>query len=95
VLRSAHIIQLCVVALLGVGLIMTASAGMEVGSPAGFGTPGSGGGRMAMLNPRALIYAGLALAVMFAASRINVRQLFATRAWANASSRCSSTSVSR
>ena len=79
-LRSAHVLQLCVVALLGVGLVMIQSAGMGV-------DPESGAGRgfdpVAMLLGRNTIYALIAVMVMLTAAWVDVRQLFRARGWAN------------
>lgn len=80
-LRSAQIIQLCVVALLGVGLVMTQSAGLSVrdGVAGGHGAlPG-----LDVLTSRNAIYAGLAILAMAFASRVNVRMLFQKRGWSN------------
>lgn len=74
-LRAGQIIQLTVIALLGVGLVMVHSAGMTVGS-----------GQRSMtsvLMSRNMIYAGIALLAMFVASHINVRQLFTSRGLTN------------
>src|SRR5690606_10329834 len=80
-LRSAHILQLAVVALLGVGVVMVHSASLRVGAT----DPAAGpeAWLLAAFAGRNTIYALLAIAVMLAASRINVRQLFRTHGWTN------------
>lgn len=89
VIRSSHILQLAVVALLGLAVIMVNSAAVTVGGAgASGGSGGSGdvglvGGVMGVLGSRAVVYAVLAIGVMLLASRINVRQLFAARGWTN------------
>ncbi|MCE9590088.1 MAG: putative lipid II flippase FtsW [Planctomycetes bacterium] len=77
-LRPSHILQLSVVALLGVAVVMVHSAGMTIAS--------GHGGRIdptAMLYSRTTIYAALAVAAMLLASRINVRELFRVHGLAN------------
>ena len=74
-LRSSHILQLTVVALLGVAVVMVNSAGMTLGG--GHASP------LAMLTSRSSIYAALAVIAMLFASRINVRELFRARGVAN------------
>lgn len=76
-LRSAHILQLAALALLGVGVIMVPSAALRVGPDVNLSSPG------AVLGSRQMMYALIAALVMFAASRVNVRQLFRSRGWAN------------
>lgn len=76
-LRSAHILQLAVVALLGVGVVMVPSAALRVGEDAGPVGP------MALLTGRQALYALIAVALMWTASRINVRELFRTHGLAN------------
>jgi cell division protein FtsW len=89
VIRSSHILQLAVVALLGLAVIMVNSAAVTVGGAGASGTSGGGGdaglvgGLTGVLTSRAVVYAVLAVAVMGLASRINVRQLFAARGWTN------------
>ncbi len=80
--RSSHILELAVVALLGIAVIMVNSAGARVGAP----DPDHAGlvaGTTQILTSRPIIYAALAIGVMMLASRINVRQLFAVRGWTN------------
>ncbi|MEX0654321.1 MAG: putative peptidoglycan glycosyltransferase FtsW [Phycisphaeraceae bacterium] len=77
-LRSAHLVQLAVVALLGVGVLMVHSASLHVGG----GAAGEGG-LLAMFASRHTVYAGLAIAAMLLASRINVRELFRHHGWTN------------
>lgn len=74
-LRTSQILQLSVIALLGVGLIMVNSSGMVIG--AGRADP------VGMLTSRAAVYAGLAVALMLLASRLNVRELFRLKGWTN------------
>ncbi len=68
-LRRAHIVQLAAVALLALGVVMVHSAGATVAGD-------DGGGLLAALKSRHAMYALLAIGVMMAASRIDVRQLF-------------------
>lgn len=81
--RSSHILQLAVVALLGLAVIMVNSAGARVGVEGHTGDVGLVAGATDVLTSRAVIYAVLAVGVMLLASRINVRQLFAVRGWTN------------
>jgi cell division protein FtsW len=74
-LRAGQVIQLTVIALLGVGLVMVHSAGMTVGDGA---KPLS-----SVLMSRNMIYAGIAILAMLFASRINVRQIFTSRGLTN------------
>ncbi len=82
-LRSSHILQLAVVALLGLAVVMVNSAGARVGVPGQTGDAGFIAGLAGVVTSRAVIYALLAVGVMVLASRINVRQLFAVRGWTN------------
>lgn len=75
-LRPAHIIQLCVAALLGLGLVMVHSAGMSVNSHQDLSP-------LNLLIDRNSLYALLALLAMFVASRVNIRQAFHSRNWTN------------
>lgn len=90
--RSAHILMACVVALLGFGVLMTHSAGMRIGGVpdpmlwgdgpepvARWGITAALGG----LAGRNLLYAALAIGAMLFASRINVRQMFVSRGLRN------------
>lgn len=79
-LRASHLLMLCVIALLGVGVVMVQSAGMVVGAEVG---QASQGGVSALLLGRPTMYAVLAIGAMLFASRINVRELFRTHAWWN------------
>ncbi len=79
-LRASHILMLCVIALLGIGVVMVQSAGMSVGATTGAAAQGGVG---AILLGRGSCYAFFAVVAMLVASRINVRQLFRTRAWYN------------
>lgn len=80
-LRPAHVIQCCAVALLAIGVLMVHSAGASVypqaGESAGDGT--LLGGVLAFFKLRTIVYAGVAVAVMLLASRINVREMFSIR----------------
>ncbi len=76
-LRSAHILQLCVLALLGIGVLMVRSAGMRVG------VEGGGSGIAGILGSRTTIYALLAAAACLAMSRLDLRGVYATRGWRN------------
>ncbi len=98
-LRPAHLIQLAVLALLGLGVVMATSAGLSVPdatattepAPADPFAPDAADpppsppdawavapldGVYRVLTSRQAIYAGLAVAVMLLAGRINVRELF-------------------
>ena len=79
-LRASHILQLCVVALLGLGVVMVQSAGMTVN---GLGDAHGLAGFTTILFSRTTVYACLAIAAMLLASRVNVRQMFRTRSWLN------------
>ena len=79
-LRSAQILQLCVVALLGIGLVMTQSAGLSVRD--GVAGPETWPGLNVLISRNA-VYAALAILALLIASRINVRQLFEKRGWSN------------
>jgi cell division protein FtsW len=74
VLRPGQILQLLVMALLGLALVMVHSAGMTVGQPGGGGS---------ILASRHLAYAIVAVAVMMIVSRLDVRSMFNARGWAN------------
>lgn len=77
-LRASHILQLSVVALLGVAVVMVHSAGMTIrADQAGRAAP------EAMLYSRTMIYAALAVAAMLLASRLNVRELFRVHGLSN------------
>lgn len=82
-LRASHILQLAVIALLGVGVVMVQSAGMSVGQDGGAASRGGLSGVGAMLLGRQSIYALLAIAAMLFASRVNVRMMFRSRGWRN------------
>ncbi len=90
-IRSSHILQLAVVALLGLAVIMVNSAAVTVGGTGGAGASatggGSGGGLVGgvadVLTSRTAVYAILAIGVMLLASRINVRDMFQARSWTN------------
>lgn len=76
-------LELAVVALLGLAVLMVNSAGATVGADGHTGDAGLVAGTISVLTGRAVIYAVLAVGVMLLASRINVRQLFAVRGWTN------------
>lgn len=70
-LRQSHILQLATIALLGVGVVMVASAASNVAErPTGI---------LSALYNRHTLYALIAVSVMLLASRINVRQLYRAR----------------
>ena len=69
-LRFGHILQLLVMALLGLGLIMVHSAGSRIGM---------GDDVMQYIQWRQWLYAGLALLAMFTASRLDIRSICLTR----------------
>ena len=75
-LRPSQTLQLAVIALLGLGVVMVHSAGMDVGGDSGFSP-------LSMLWSRHSIYAALAVLAMFAASRIDLRQLQRSLRWRN------------
>jgi len=79
VLRSAHIIQCCVAALLALGVIMVHSAGASVYADTEGADPATVAAAVAFFKGRTLAYAGIALGVMLLASRINVREMFSIR----------------
>ena len=66
-LRPGQVVALCVIALLTVGVVMVNSAGMTVLA--------EGVTPKAILLSRSTIYMALAVAAMFAASRLPVRRL--------------------
>ncbi len=75
-LRAGQILQLVVMALLGLAVVMVHSASMRVGDPA----PNP------WLSPaliRTAVYAALAVAAMFLASRFDVRELARNHGWNN------------
>lgn len=75
-LRAAHIIQLTVVALLAVALVMVHSAGMRVGDDQRFSVT-------SIFTSRHAVYAGLAVAAMGLACRIDIRQFQRLHGWRN------------
>lgn len=83
-LRSSHILQICVVALLALAVVMVHSAGMTVGGQAvaEMSAPEQSA-IVRMLTSRTMIYAIIAVVVMFLASRLNIRQAMHSRGWAN------------
>ncbi len=84
-LRSSHILQICVVALLAVAVVMVHSAGMVVGGAAGGDelTGEDASAVMRMLTGRTMLYAVIAVGVMLLASRLNIRQAMQSRGWTN------------
>lgn len=77
-LRSGQILQLIVVALLGVAVVAVHSAGMNIGTPVN-----SFRDVLAILWGRNAMYAGLAIVAMMLASRINIREMMKAHGWAN------------
>lgn len=73
-LRAGHMLQLIVLALLGLGVVMIHSAGMTIGR-------GNMADPLSLVQTRMLIYAGLAIVAMLIASRLDVRYLFHSRIW--------------
>ena len=69
-LRYGHILQLLVMALLGLGLVMVHSAGSRIGM---------GQDVMSYIHWRQLLYAGLALTAMALASHLDIRSICMTR----------------
>ncbi|MFG0248105.1 MAG: FtsW/RodA/SpoVE family cell cycle protein [Phycisphaeraceae bacterium JB051] len=69
-LRYGHILQLLVMALLGLGLVMVHSAGSRIGM---------GQDVMTYIHWRQLLYAGMALVAMAFASRLDIRSICMTR----------------
>jgi cell division protein FtsW len=80
-LRSAHILIGCVLALLGMGVVMVRSAAMDVTQPDPAAT--SAWAILTSMVDRNLIYAGLAVAAMFIASRLPISKLGRVRWWCN------------
>lgn len=85
--RPAHLLMTCVVALLGIGVVMVHSAGLtvvsEVGDAATFrGEVGVGGLLGPFLNKN-LIYALLAVGAMLVGSRVDLYAIFRGRGWWN------------
>ena len=79
-LRPAHLIQLSVVAALGMGLVMIQSAGMRVEAA---DDPDTVGSFVRILLGRNTVYALIAIAAMMAAAWFDVGQLFRARGLAN------------
>ncbi len=70
-LRAGHVLQLTVVAMLGLATIAVHSAGMTIDS--------SGLGLGSMLHSRHTVYAVLAIGSMWVASRVDTRKVFRSR----------------
>ena len=89
-LRASEVLQIVVIALLGMAVVMVHSAGMTVqatgatpgvsGTP---GTPGAAEGVLVILRSRTSLYAGLAILAMVVAVRLNIRRALEVRGWAN------------
>ena len=77
-LRPGQVIQLCVMALLGIGLVMIQSAGMWIE-----GADPASGSILSLAWGRHTIYALIAVAVMLAAAWVDVRQLLRCHGLAN------------
>ena len=73
-LRHGQVIQLCAIALLGIGVVMIHSAGMNMGRPTD---------AVDMLTSRTVLYAALSICVMMLASFVDVRVFFRARGAAN------------
>ncbi len=73
-LRAGQIMMLTAVALLGLGVVMTQSAGMTIGGDANHDA-------VALLTGRQALYAVLALGAMWLASRLDVREIFRRAGW--------------
>jgi cell division protein FtsW len=71
VLRAGHILQLLVIALLGIALVMIHSAAMTVGQDS------------TLISSRYVVYAVLAVMVMLVAGRLDVRAIFSMRGLVN------------
>ena len=74
-LRAGHLLQLIVIAFLGIAVVMVHSADMRINGPR-FEV-------QSLLTSKHVIHAGLAMLVMLAASRINLRQALEVRWWLN------------
>jgi cell division protein FtsW len=74
-LRSSQIIMLCVVALLGLALVMVHSAGMTVST--------THHGTLAIFTSRNAAFAAAAIAAMLLAWRINIREAYRAHGWFN------------
>lgn len=72
-LRSSQILQICVVALLGLACVMVHSAGMTITS--------EHYGPLAILTNRNTAFAAVAVFAMLVASRINVREVYRYHGW--------------
>lgn len=85
--RPAHLLMTCVVALLGIGLVMVHSAGLTVVSEAGDASTFSGdvgvGGLLSPFINKNLIYALMAVGAMLVGSRVDLHAIFRSRGWAN------------
>jgi len=75
VMRSGHILQLLVVAMLGFGVVMILSASMTIG--------GGGIEPSALWRTRPVLYAMIAITAMLVASRLDVRSICAPGSWTN------------
>ncbi|MEM9417931.1 MAG: putative peptidoglycan glycosyltransferase FtsW [Planctomycetota bacterium] len=85
--RPAHILLTCVLALLGIGVVMVHSAGVSVASAdidANTYDPSiTASGILAPLLSKNLIYAVMAVGAMLLGSRVDLRGIFSSRGWWN------------
>ena len=83
--RPAYLLMSCVLALLGIGVVMVHSAGMNVASgeveAASFSPSLDAAGLLSWYSGKHLLYAGLAVAAMLVGSRVDLQGIFAQRAW--------------
>jgi cell division protein FtsW len=83
--RPAHLLMACVVALLGLGMVMVHSAAMDVAGAdldaATFQPSLDAGSLLSPYVGKNLIYAGLAVAAMLLGSRIDLQGIFTRRTW--------------
>ena len=70
-MRKAHVIQLCVVGLLGLALLMVSSAELGVG--------GAASATEHLAQSKHTLFAGVAVLAMLVVSRVNLRQVMASR----------------
>ena len=85
--RPAHLLMTCVVALLGIGVVMVHSAGLSVATAEidanAFDPSMTVGGVLAPLMNKNLVYALMAVGAMLVGSRVDLRGIFQTRGWRN------------
>ncbi len=75
-MRPASLLLICVVALLGIGVVMVHSAGMQIDDPA-TGDP------WAVFRGKTALYAGLSLLLFGLVSVVDVRRVLDRRHWCN------------